>query len=107
MNPVDNSVGINNRAPDAATDKSIARTADTRADATTRDAGRASEGESVTITRTASELVRLEASLRDAPGIDQARVDAIRRAIEDGSYTVDPQRIVDNLLRREEDLSRT
>ncbi|MEQ8515407.1 MAG: flagellar biosynthesis anti-sigma factor FlgM [Chromatocurvus sp.] len=106
MNPIDNSIGIKNRAPDAATDNSVARTPEPRTDAAAKDAGKAAEGESVTITRTASELVRLEASLRDAPGIDQARVDAIRRAIDEGSYTVDPQRIVDNLLRREEETSR-
>lgn len=106
MNPVDNNVGIKNKAADAATDNSVARTQDARADATARDTGKAAAGETVTITRTATELVRLEASLRDAPGVDQARVDAIRRAIEDGSYSVDPQRIVDNLLRREEETSR-
>ena len=105
MNPVDNNVGINGRAPDTAIDNGVARAPGARDDATAREAGRAAEGESVTITRTASELMRLEASLRDAPGVDQARVDAIRRAIEDGSYSVDPQKIVDNLLRREDELS--
>ena len=107
MNPVDNNVGIKGRAPDAAFDNSVARAPDARNDATARETGRAAEGESVTITRTASELMRLEASLRDAPGVDQARVDAIRRAIEDGSYSVDPQQLVDNLLRREDELSGT
>lgn len=105
MNPVDNNVGIKGRTPDAAADNSVARAPGARDDATARESGRVAEGESVTITQTASELMRLEASLRDAPGVDQARVDAIRRAIEEGSYTVDPEQIVDNLLRREDEMS--
>lgn len=105
MNPVDNSVGVNNRTPDTAAGDSVARPDNARSAAV--DSDRAASGESVTITRTATELVQLEASLSEAPGVDRARVDAIRRAIEDGSYVVDPQRIVENLLRREEELSQS
>jgi negative regulator of flagellin synthesis FlgM len=63
-------------------------------------------GESVTLTRAAEGLRELETSLRDAPGVDQARVDELRQAIAEGRYAVDPQRIVDNLLRRESELFR-
>ena len=61
-------------------------------------------GESVSITNTASELLSLENQLRELPGIDQARVDTIREAISNGSYEVDPARIVDSLLQSEADL---
>ena len=33
--------------------------------------------------------------------------DDLRQAIDDGSYALDPQRIIDNLLRREEELFRS
>ena len=60
--------------------------------------------ESVSLTQAAEELLALETQLRALPNVDQARVDSIRQAIEDGSYNVDPQRIVDTLLQSELDL---
>lgn len=103
MNPINNNVNV--KAPrvdsDAGTD--TARRVDSGAAA--RGAGAAAGTESVTFTRTAEELLQLETRLRELPGIDQARVDAIRRSIDDGSYQVDAERIVDSLLRSDRELS--
>ena len=46
----------------------------------------------------------LESQLRELPGIDQARVDSIRQAIDNGSYEIDTDRIVNNLLQSEREL---
>lgn len=69
--------------------------------AVSNDAG----SESVSFTQTAADLLKLETQLREMPGIDQARVDSIRQAINDGSYQVDAEKIVDNLLKREREMA--
>ncbi|MFK7828976.1 MAG: flagellar biosynthesis anti-sigma factor FlgM [Congregibacter sp.] len=64
-----------------------------------------SAAESVSFTQTAADLLQLETQLRELPGIDQARVDTIRQAINDGSYEVDAEKIVENLLKSERELT--
>jgi len=58
----------------------------------------------VHITDTASRLAALEQALRDLPSVDQARVNAVRSSLQDGSYVVQPERIADNLLKMEQSL---
>ena len=58
----------------------------------------------MSFTQTASDLLQLETQLRELPGVDQARVDAIRQAIDNGSYEIDTGRIVDSLLQSEREL---
>lgn len=64
----------------------------------------ATAGEAVSLTRTAVELQQLETQLRETSGVDVERVESIRQAIADGSYTVDAQSLVDSLLRSEQEL---
>lgn len=61
--------------------------------------------ESVSLTQTAAGLLALENQLKELPGIDQARVDTIRQSIDDGSYEVDAKRLVDNLIKSEQDFA--
>jgi negative regulator of flagellin synthesis FlgM len=56
---------------------------------------------SVHITDTASQLASLEQALRDMPAVDSARVNNVRSAIEQGAYTVSPERIADRLMQME------
>ena len=58
----------------------------------------------VHITGTAARLAALEQALLDLPAIDEARVAEIRFAIEEGRYTVNPDRIADQLLQLEQAL---
>jgi negative regulator of flagellin synthesis FlgM len=58
----------------------------------------------VVITETARTLAELETKLAGLPAINDSRVAAVRRAIEEGRYQVDPQRIADKLMRMERDL---
>lgn len=62
-------------------------------------------GDAVTITRTATDLLQLEKQLAALPEADLERVESIRAAIGNGSYQVDVERIVSNLLQAEQDLS--
>lgn len=63
------------------------------------------EADAVTITRMASDMLQLENQLADVPDANMERVEQLRAAISDGSYKVDLERIVNNLLQAEQDLS--
>jgi negative regulator of flagellin synthesis FlgM len=60
--------------------------------------------ESVHITDTAAQLAALERAVRDLPAVDESRVAALRTAIEQGAYTVSPDRIADQLMQLEQSL---
>jgi negative regulator of flagellin synthesis FlgM len=57
------------------------------------------------ITDSASHLATLEQTLRSLPAVDDARVIQVRTAIEQGSYTVQPRQIADQLLQLEHSLA--
>ncbi len=59
---------------------------------------------SVHITDAASQLATLEQAARELPVVDAGRVAAIRSALDQGSYTVVPQSVADNLLSMEASL---
>ncbi|HET9107168.1 MAG TPA: flagellar biosynthesis anti-sigma factor FlgM [Steroidobacteraceae bacterium] len=58
----------------------------------------------VHITDSASQLASLEQSVRSLPAVDPARVTQFRTAIEQGTYTVRPQHVADQLLQLEQSL---
>ncbi len=61
----------------------------------------AGNGDRVTLTDAAQSLLKLHREAgADAP-VDGGRVDAIRRALADGSYTVRPERIAEALIRQD------
>lgn len=63
-------------------------------------------GDSLRLTGEASGLQTLARELGAAPaGIDMAKVNAVRAALADGSYQVDPAKIADRMLRLERDLA--
>ena len=55
----------------------------------------------VHITDTASFLASLEPALREAPAVDAAKVAAIRSALEQGQYTVQPEHVATQLMQIE------
>jgi|SRR3954471_14233614 negative regulator of flagellin synthesis FlgM len=92
-----------NRPVQTGTDKSVSRTGSESSQAPA-DAAAAS-GSPVQITGQARQLASLEQAVQSLPVVNEARVAAIRDAIEDGRYQVNPERIADKLLRTEQDLS--
>ncbi len=62
--------------------------------------------DSVSLTDTAAQMRRVEASLADLPEVDNDKVAAIRQSIENGSYEVDAGRIADTLLQFESSLNK-
>jgi len=58
----------------------------------------------VHITDSASQLASLEQTVRSLPAVDAGRVAQLRSAIEQGTYTVQPRHIADQLLQLEQAL---
>ncbi len=58
----------------------------------------------VHITDSASQLASLEQAVSSLPAVDPARVAQFSTAIEQGTYTVQPQQIADQLLQLEQAL---
>ena len=63
----------------------------------------AGTGDQVSLTPTALRLHGAEQRLANQPVVDEARVEAIRQAIAEGSYQVNAERVAEKLL----DLERT
>ena len=64
------------------------------------------EGDKVTFTGIATEMRSLEADLARIPDVNHERVNAIKASIAEGSYQVNPEKILKNLLDLEQALSR-
>ncbi len=62
--------------------------------------------ENVQITGTARNLADLEQKIRDLPAVNAERVSQLQTAIEQGTYTVRPQHIADQLMSLERALSK-
>ena len=58
----------------------------------------------VDVSDTARTLAVLEAKIADVPVVNEARVEAVRRALDEGRYHVDAQRVADKMMRFEGDL---
>ena len=61
----------------------------------------------IDVSDTARTLAALENHIGTLPVVNESRVDAVRRAMDEGRYHVDPQRVADKMLRFEVDLLAT
>ena len=66
-----------------------------------------STASSIDVSDTARTLAALESHIGTLPVVNESRVDAVRRAVDDGRYHVDPQRVADKMMRFEVDLLAT
>lgn len=95
--------GYGNGPVQTGTGKSVSRERDAGTSASqSADAGKAATP--VRITDQARQLAALERAVHDAPIVNEARVAAVRLAVEEGRYEVSPERIADKLLRMETEL---
>ncbi len=94
--------GLDNRSQPVGSGRAVERVRD----AVTGGAKSSEEQNSgVHITGTAQQLAVLEKQLKEMPAIDEARVSAIRMALEQGTYTVSPENIADQLLQLDQVLA--
>ena len=61
--------------------------------------------DTVDLTNVARLMQRVENMLASVPPTDRARVDAVRQALANGSYEVDPERIAARIINLERELS--
>lgn len=92
-----------NRPVQAGAEKSVARASD--ASSAPAEAVTVAGTSPVRITEQARQLASLEQAVQSRPVINEARVAEIRLAIEEGRYQINPERIADQLLRTEQELS--
>lgn len=96
--------GYGNRPVQTGAGKTVSRDRDA---STSQSAEAGKAATPVRITDQARQLAALERAVQDAPVVNDARVAAVRTAIEEGRYEVVPERIADKLLRMEQDLLKT
>ncbi|HTU65515.1 MAG TPA: flagellar biosynthesis anti-sigma factor FlgM [Steroidobacteraceae bacterium] len=58
----------------------------------------------IDVSDAARTLSALEDKISTMPVVNESRVDAVRRAMDEGRYHVDPQRVADKMMRFEVDL---
>jgi len=63
-------------------------------------------GDRFTLTGAAGRIKELTSQLENQPRVDHRRVDAVKEAIANGTFEVDPKRIADRLIAIEQGLSR-
>ena len=98
--------GYGNGPVQTGTGKSVSRERDAGTSASqSAEAGKAATP--VRITDQARQLAALERAVHDAPVVNEARVAAVRLAVEEGRYEVAPERVADKLLRMEHELRMT
>ena len=69
------------------------------------DTGSTGVRDGVQITDGARQLASLEKAIAALPVVDQARVDAVSREIDEGRYALQPQKIADRLIRMDQEFS--
>jgi negative regulator of flagellin synthesis FlgM len=66
-----------------------------------------SPASNIDVSDTARTLAALESHIGTLPVVNESRVDAVRRAMDEGRYHIDPQRVADKMMRFEVDLLAT
>ena len=71
---------------------------DTASGKSQQETGNASTLDTVSLTDSAAMLVKMEKAVNDAPVVDTQRVEDIRKAIANGSFAIDTNRVAEKLL---------
>ncbi|RDH84720.1 MAG: flagellar biosynthesis anti-sigma factor FlgM [endosymbiont of Galathealinum brachiosum] len=67
-------------------------------------APRASTEDTVSLSRESQQVSGLQQQLKNAPAVDQAKVDSIKQEIANGNYPLDAEKIAENLINLEQSL---
>jgi len=70
----------------------------TRGAKATPQAGAGKAQDNVTLSSTSTQIQTLSASISEASGFDAAKVEAIKQAISEGKFTINPEAIADKLI---------
>jgi negative regulator of flagellin synthesis FlgM len=97
--------GIDGRPVQVGGGAPVSRARDTTSEGRKTDASGAVSN--IDVSDTARTLAALENKIGTLPVVNEPRVDAVRRAMDEGRYHVDPQRVADKMMRFEVDLLAT
>ncbi|HKJ76688.1 MAG TPA: flagellar biosynthesis anti-sigma factor FlgM [Gammaproteobacteria bacterium] len=103
--PINNITGFPGSQAQRNGESSQAETARKEPTAPQSQTGRPSSSDTVTLTDAAAQLRSLENTVGELPVMDSQRVEDIQRAIENGSYEVDAERVADKMMQFEADFS--
>ena len=99
--------GFRSRSLETPDNKSTSRTAGsggTKGTGTPAAAPSSGHTDTVNLTDAAGRMHELQAQLANAPEVDSARVESLRRAIADGQYNIDSVHVTDKLIQLEQSL---
>lgn len=94
--------GIDGRPVQVGGGAPVSRTRDATAEG--RKADTTGSVSSIAVSDTARALAQLEERISSLPVVNENRVEAVRRALDEGRYHVDAQRVADKMMRFEGDL---
>ena len=83
----------------------VENTQDGKSGTTTGNSSTNSTADSVSLTGEARQMQVLEARIASAPVVDTQRVQAVRSAVENGTFTINPERIADRMINLEQALT--
>ncbi len=95
------SIDINNlgtNPPPRASDATPVDSSEANAVGARQSTGKSSVGDTVSLSDTAVRLGQLGVAVENQPVVDTKRVEQVKQAIMDGSYTVDPTRIAEKMM---------
>jgi negative regulator of flagellin synthesis FlgM len=94
--------GIDGRPVQVGGGAPVSRTKDATSDG--RKTENSATATSIDVSDTARTMAALENRISTLPVVNESRVDAVRRAMDEGRYHIDPQRVADKMMRFEVDL---
>ena len=94
--------GIDGRPVQVGGGAPVSRAKDATSDGRKTDAS--ATASNIDVSDTARTMAALENRISTLPVVNENRVDAVRRAMDEGRYHVDPQRVADKMMRFEVDL---
>ncbi|MGL6258154.1 flagellar biosynthesis anti-sigma factor FlgM [Vibrio sp. WXL103] len=81
-----------------------AQRSDSSTASTQNTTARSSDQDSVSLSQQGKDIGAMHSQMASSPSFDSAKVAAIKEAIANGSYTVDPEKLADNMLKFEQEL---
>jgi negative regulator of flagellin synthesis FlgM len=86
------------------TSRGSARTESGASNANSATGSKASSSDSVSLSQQSKAIGQLHQEMATQPSFDGAKVAAIKEAIANGSYKVDPEKLADNMMKYENEL---
>ena len=88
------------------TTRSSARSSDSASSSTSAAKTSSTPQDAVSLSSAGKAVGEMHNNMVSQPSFDQAKVAAIKEAISNGSYTVNPEKLADNIIKFEKELGR-